>query len=432
MNTAADSKINEAFVALSEAYAGNLDNPYPVYAEHREKCPVYDGDLIASFGVPSMVAGRDGNRRVFCLLGHEVVSRALMDSETFSSEIYREAFGGVMGDPVILYLQGREHRFHRNLLTQILSPAAMKDLTEKHFKPTIDGMVRDVAHRCQGELMADFILDFPIRVIYKLFGLPSDNQEEMDAFANRALVMVLGGMIDPRKPEEAQQRMANAAQASGELFDQIVATVKRRRAEGDTQGSDLISQLIRYNDDSGKTFSDEEIAQELRPTLAAAGETTSRGFANVLALLLERPHILEQVRNDRSLIPTVINEAMRFEGSVSVVPRITSCDTEMAGVTIPAGSGINILVGSANRDPAVHNNPEEFSLEKRNKQPLSFGFGPHMCMGMPLAKNEMSLALNAVLDHMPNIRFDPEGDYQGIKGVQFRSPASLPVVWDTP
>jgi cytochrome P450 len=431
MNAAAQQDINSAFVALSKAYAGNLSDPYPTYAKLRAKCPVYEGDLVAELGIPSMVAGRQGNRKIFCLLGDEVIRQALLDPDTFSSDIYEEAFGGVMGDPVVLYLKGDAHRKYRAMLSAVLSPAALRDMSESHFIPTIDGMVAELAKCGSAELMEDFILDFPIRVIYKLFGLPNDDPEGMQLFANRSLLMVLGGMIDLSKPEEAMERIANASQASQDLFDQLVDTVRARRATGDLSGNDLISQLLRYEED-GKTLSDEDIAQSLRPNLAAAGETTSRAFANILACLLERPEVLEQVRQDRSLITAVINETMRFEGSVSIVPRITAKDVEMCGVKIPAGSGINVLVGSANRDPAVHNNPEEFSLEKRSKQGLSFGFGPHMCMGMPLAKKEMEIALNSILDRMPNIRLDPAADYAGISGVQFRSPPTLPVLWDTP
>ena len=150
----------------------------------------------------------------------------------------------------------------------------------------------------------------------------------------------------------------------------------------------------------------------------------------MLALLLERPRLLEQVRSNRELVKAAINETMRFEGSVSVLPRLVTRDIDIAGVSIPAGSGVNILVGAANRDPAAHVNPEEFSLQKRPKQALSFGFGPHMCMGMPLAKVEMEIALNTILDLLPNIRFDPEANYEGIKGIQFRSPPALNVAWD--
>src|SRR5690606_41150463 len=144
MNVVAEKNINDAFVSLSKAYAGNLADPYPLYKKLLAQSPVYDGDLVADFGVPSLAAGRDGKRRVFCLLGSEVVTKALMDPELFSTEIWREAFGGVLGDPVLLCMKGPEHKFSRNMLAQILSPAAIKDMVDKHFKPTIEGMVKSL------------------------------------------------------------------------------------------------------------------------------------------------------------------------------------------------------------------------------------------------------------------------------------------------
>ena len=130
MNLAAKVQTNDAFVALSEAYAGNLADPYPTYARLREQCGVYEGDLVAEMGVPSMVAGRTGDRKVFCLLSDEAVRKAMFDAETFSSDIYKEAFDGIMGDPVVLYLKGQQLRDYRAMLAAILSPAALRDLTE--------------------------------------------------------------------------------------------------------------------------------------------------------------------------------------------------------------------------------------------------------------------------------------------------------------
>lgn len=426
---ATKEKMNAAFVSLSKAYAGNLDDPYPLYRQLREKSAVYDGDLVADFGVPSLAAGRDGKRKVYCLLSYDAASKALLDPDTWSTEIWREAFDGVLGDPVLLYLSGDVHRYHRNMLAGILSPVAIRDMVDKHFVPTLEGMVKGFADRGKGELMADFILDFPIRIIYKLFGL-ADDPQKMDMFAARALVMVLGALIDPRNPEEMKERITNAFIANKEIHDEILDTVKKRRATGNFDGNDMIAQLLRYAREDGSQMDDEEITQFLLPNLSAAGETTSRGFANMVALLLERPELLEQVRNDRSMVRQVIAETMRYEGSVSVLPRILTRDVEIDGVKMPAGSGVNVLVGAANRDPAAHQNPEEFSLQKRSKQALSFGFGPHMCMGMPLAKVEMELALNTLLDMLPNLRFDPDVPYEGIKGIQFRSPSAINVVWD--
>lgn len=426
------NKMNEAFVALSKAYAGKLNDPYPLYAEKREEGAVYDGDLIAELGVPSMVAGRTGDRRVFCFLSQEVTSKALLDPETYSSDVYEEAFGGVMGEKVVLFLKGNEHRKFRNRLLQVMSPAVLRKLTDNQFKPIITEFVQNLKKdgNNKAELMADLILDFPLRVVYELFGLPSDDKEAMDAFNTNALTMVLGGMVDMSKPEEAMQRMQNAAAAGEALYQQILEAVEQRVAANDIEGDDLIAILLRIEED-GERLTPHDIAAFLRPTLAAAGETTSRALGNYLALLLENPDVLERVRNDRSLVTPAMNEAMRYEGSVSVIPRIVTKDVEVAGVKIPAGSGINMLVGSANRDPAAHEDPESFNIDlKRKKQNMTFGFGPHMCQGMPLAKIEMECAVNALLDQLPNLRLDPDADYEGIRGVQFRSPTSLPVIWD--
>jgi len=431
MNAPAN-KMNEAFVALSKAYAGKLNDPYPLYAEKRAQGGVYDGDLVAELGVPSMVAGRNGERRVFCFMSHEVISKALLDTETFSSDIYEEAFGGVMGEKVVLFLKGEEHRKFRNRLLQVMSPAALNKLTENQFKPIIRDYVKGLKEngRNKAELMADLILDFPLRVVYELFGLPSDDKEAMDAFNTNALVMVLGGMIDLSKPEEAMERVQNAAKAGEALYQQLVDAVEKRIANGNTDGDDLIAILLRIEED-GKRLTPHEIASFLRPTMAAAGETTSRALGNFVALLLENPAMLEEVRNDRSLITAAMNEAMRYEGSVSVIPRVTTKDVEIEGVKIPAGSGINMLVGSANRDPAAHDEPEALDMHrKRTKQNMTFGFGPHICQGMPLAKIEMECAVNALLDYLPNLRLDPDAGYEGIRGVQFRSPTFLPVIWD--
>jgi cytochrome P450 len=427
MNKAA--AMSNAFVEISKAYAGNLDDPYPMLERLRAKGAVYEGDILQDAGVPSIVAGMDASRKVYSLLGYDVVSKALLDSENFSSDIYREAFEMVMGGPVILFLKGDEHRFYRQLLMTTMSPNALRSLSDNKFKPLISSMVSKLVQNKSCELMADFILEFPLRIVFELFGLPSDDEDEIQAFSNRALIMMMGGLLDPSKPEEAQQRIGAAMMASQELYDQLLAAVEARRKKGDIDGHDLIAQLLRFEKD-GETLSNEFIAQFLRPTLAAAGETTSRGFSVVMAVLLDRPELLERVRGDRSLIPSVINEAMRLESSVSVIPRVAANDIEVGGVKIPAGAGVNIVVSAANRDPKIFNKPDEFSLEKRAKQGLAFGFGPHMCMGMMLARMEMEIALNVMLDMMPGLRLDPSQQYEGIKGVHFRSPITIPVIWD--
>ena len=284
MNKAA--AMSNAFVEISKAYAGNLDDPYPMLERLRAQGVVYEGDILQDAGVPSIVAGMDASRKVYSLLGYDVVSKALLDSENFSSDIYREAFEMVMGGPVILFLKGEEHRFYRQLLMTTMSPNALRSLSDNKFKPLISSMVSKLVQNKSCELMADFILEFPLRIVFELFGLPSDDENEIQAFSNRALIMMMGGLLDPSKPEEAQQRIGAAMTASQELYDQLLAAVEARRKKGSIDGHDLIAQLLRFEKD-GETLSNEFIAQFLRPTLAAAGETTSRGFSVVMAVLLD-------------------------------------------------------------------------------------------------------------------------------------------------
>ncbi len=168
--------------------------------------------------------------------------------------------------------------------------------------------------------------------------------------------------------------------------------------------------------------------------LPAGIETTYRSSGNLLYLLLTHPEQLDAVRADRSLIPQTIEEGLRFESPILLTPRVTTKPTTIADVEIPAGSVVTAMVASANRDPAAYANPESFDIFRDPKQHMSFGTGPHLCLGMHLARLETSVALHALLDRLPDLRLDrDEADRLATRingdGV-FRNPTSLPVQWD--
>jgi cytochrome P450 len=149
--------------------------------------------------------------------------------------------------------------------------------------------------------------------------------------------------------------------------------------------------------------------------------------------LLTHPVQLEAVRNDRSLLPQAIEEALRLEPPLLITSRVAARDTELAGVSIPAGSMVTPMLGAANRDENQYPDPDSFNIFRDPKQHISFGTGPHMCLGMHLARMETRLAINALFDRLPKLRIDPvafERDDSHIHGQIFRSPTSLPVRWD--
>jgi cytochrome P450 len=140
--------------------------------------------------------------------------------------------------------------------------------------------------------------------------------------------------------------------------------------------------------------------------------------------------VLDQVAADRSLVPQVIEETLRWETSVTMVSRVATVDTEVAGCPIPAGAPVNVITGSANHDDARFDDGESWKLGRPPQHHLAFGTGPHQCLGMHLARLELQVGLNAILDRLPNLRLDPDAPAPVIQGLAFRGPDALPVLFD--
>ncbi len=156
-------------------------------------------------------------------------------------------------------------------------------------------------------------------------------------------------------------------------------------------------------------------------------------MGNLLFGLLSNPDQLDAVRAaDRSLLPQAIEEAVRWEPPLLSITRVSTRDTELGGVQIPAGCSVMPMLGAANRDENRHDNPDRFDIFRQARTPISWGHGPHVCLGMHLARMEMRVAVNLLLDRLDNLRLDPDANDPHIRGQVFRSPTSLPVLFDVP
>jgi cytochrome P450 len=153
-------------------------------------------------------------------------------------------------------------------------------------------------------------------------------------------------------------------------------------------------------------------------------------MGNALCALLSHPDVLAAVIADRELLPAVIEETLRWETSVTMVSRVATVDTEVAGCPIPAGSPVNVLTGSANHDASRFDDPEAWRIDRPPAQHLAFGTGPHQCLGMHLARLELRAGLDAILTGLPGLRLDPDAPARTIAGFAFRGPTTLPVVFD--
>jgi cytochrome P450 len=269
------------------------------------------------------------------------------------------------------------------------------------------------ADRGRADLVREFTFPYPTQIIAGLLGLPREDYAQFQRWSISLLSIIVN-----------RERALAASEALRDYFIPILAA---RRAE---PRDDLISSLAHAEID-GEKLADEEIFSFLRLLLPAGVETTYRSTGNLLLGLLSNPDQLDAVRADRSLIPQAIEEAVRWEPPLLTITRVATRDTELAGVSIPAGSTVMPMLGSANRDEERWSDPDRFDVFRAQRPHIGFGHGTHVCLGMHLARLEMRVALELLFDRLPNLRLDPEGDDPHIRGQVFRSPTSLPVLFGT-
>ena len=374
--------------------------PYEQWRALRESgCPVVE------------TAGSDfAPRNGYQITDYEHVESVLRDAETFSSSINGEHIGQFMGD-LILALDGIEHRKYRNLVAKAFRASQLERWDDTLVRPTISRLLDAIAPAGRGDLVADVTMKYPVQVICGIVGVPL---EDSDQFAHWAEQINTGPLNPP---------VGHASQA---MVDYLRPLVEARRAE---PTGDFLSDLVNSEVD-GEKLTDSKIYGFLRLLLPAGAETTFRVMGNCLVALLSHPGVYEQVVADRSLMPEVIEETLRWETSVTMVSRVSAKDTVVAGCPVKAGSPISVLTGSANHDAARFEAPGEWRLGRPVQHHVAFGTGPHQCLGMHLARLELRVGLDTILDRLPNLRLDPDQPPPVIEGFAFRGPDRLPVLFD--
>ncbi len=391
------------FGSFDDAVAGDVRDPYTELARIRHAEPVQRLDF-------SVMPGEEG-KPVFMVYRHEDIQQMLKDNETYSSSIIKDFFG--IGKHVMVGMDEPEHGRHRALVSKAFSPKALARWETDLAGRVGNDLIDEFAGQGRAELVNEFTFPYPSQVIAGLLGLP---QEDYTQFQRWSISLLAVG-VNP-------ERAAAATEALGKYLVPILAA--RREEPRD----DLTSGLAEAEID-GEKLSDEEIYCFLHLLLPAGVETTYRSLGNLLYGLLSNPDQLDAVRDDRSLIPQAIEEATRWEPPLLSITRVATRDTELAGVPIPAGSSVMPMLGAANRDEVRYPDPNRFDIFREQRAHIAWGHGPHVCMGMHLARMEMRVAINLLLDRLPNLRLDPEADDPHIRGQVFRSPTSLPVLFGT-
>jgi cytochrome P450 len=408
MSTIQDSEY-DPFAAFSDVVAGATRDPYPDFILKRRDTPVWKGELMPMDFLPEGIDVEPG----WIAFRYDDCSRILRDAKTFTSTGYDSTIGMVMGH-MILGMDDPEHRGHRNLVAHAFREKSLARWEPEFIGPIIDELIDRFVADGEAELVRQLTFEFPVRVIARLLGLPEQDFLQFQRWS----VELIGLVADIDRGLAASESLRN-------YFAEIVA---ERRANPQ---EDVISDLVTAEID-GESLSDEAIYSFLRLLLPAGAETTYRSSGNLLFLLLTHTDQLDAVRNDRSLLPQAIEEALRVEPPLLTINRTTTSEVEIGGVTIPSGESISPNIGSANHDETRWDNAEQFDIFRPAIPHIAFAHGPHMCLGMHLARLETRALVNRVLDRLPDLALNPGDSDPHIQGQIFRSPTSLPVTFTPP
>jgi len=385
--------------------AGDVRDPYPMFDGIRADTPVLEVHLgPRAGGAPQLTS-------LFTVTSHELAQQVLTDTERFSSAANAMTIGQVMGR-TILEMDPPGHQRHRALVARAFRARVLEQWSDAIIGATIFELIDAFAGAGRADLVPELTFPFPVRVIARVLGLPEADWPRFLRLSTELIAVM--------------RNWDRAVAASRELrgyFGEIIADRRRHPR------ADLVSQLIEAEVD-GRRLGDDEIYPFLLLLLPAGAETTYRSSSNLLFGLLSRPSFLDAVREDRGLVPAAIEEALRWETPLLTVARTATQDVVLGGVLIPAGSFVAVSLGAANRDPGRYLAPSDFDIFREDGAHLSFGDGAHKCLGMHLARLEMRMLLNAVLDRLPGVRLDPAFADVHIHGLIFRSPPNLPVLFD--
>ncbi|MBB2772796.1 UNVERIFIED_ORG: cytochrome P450 [Mycolicibacterium obuense] len=385
---------------------GYLRDPYPHFTEKRNACGVFHGSVIDYSKTPESLRPADG----YAAMSFDAVNRVFRDGKVFSSTLYDTTIGLFTG-PTILAMEGHPHRDHRNLVSAAFKSKSLARWEPTIVRPVVTALIDEFVDSGHADLVREFTLEFPTRVIARLLGLP---EEDLPMFRRRA-VELISYTVNYRR----------AFDASAALETYFVEQMELRRSH---PTDDIIGDLVTAEID-GERLTDEAIYSFLRLLLPAGLETTYRSSGNLLYLLLTHPDQFAAVQADRGLIPQAIEEGLRYETPLTTVQRFTTVDTELEGVAIPRNTVVDACIGSANRDEMRWARADEFDVFRDRVPHISFAAGAHTCLGLHLARMETRVALECLLDRVRDIRLVTDDDPH-IFGQPFRSPTAIPVTFE--
>jgi 6-deoxyerythronolide B hydroxylase len=382
------------------------DNPYPHYPALRTGPPRKFNVFI-----PTTLVARYDN----CIA-------VLRDYEHFSSQPppalkqLRAEFGPFAGATTMLDSDPPVHTRLRRLVGRAFTSRRIKDI-EPRIRVITDELLDRIAEAGSFDLMANFAGPLPVIVIAEMLGVPPEEHAQFKVWSNQ---IIEGGRGSFRGVAPDEQVRPAAQELRAFLAEQI----ERRRRE---PGEDLITALVQAHDEGGALAADELLAFVVL-LLLAGNETTTNLIGNGTLALMRHPDQLARLRGDLALMPTAIDEMLRYDSPVQSTVRTCVASTDVGGAEVAAGELLFVILASANHDSAKFPNADRFDVARTPNDHLAFGEGIHFCLGANLARLEGAIGISSMLQRFPKLRLaDPDAKLEYRGSYLLRGLRALPI-----
>jgi cytochrome P450 len=359
-------------------------NPFEYYERLREVGPVHFLE----------------KNNAWLVIGFEEITEVLNQPKVYTSE------GQFSFDPILLNCDPPKHTQNRKILASdqaLFSSNRISKIEEKN-REIANQLIAEIRLKSDFDLLKDFALPFSSLVILDLLGLKVEDNQALRVWSQFA---VSNESIHDREFAEQQW----------ETLKPIVEQwIEDGKMNPEKPG---INEFI-FHPHAADYFSKEDIVNLTKVLLLGGNETTPNLVSSAFLLLFKHPELLEKIKTDSNLIPAVINETLRLEAPTQIIQRTSLVETKLGGVTIPKNSLVSLAIGAGNRDPKVFENPNIFDVFRPKSKILSFGFGPHYCLGAHLARQEAEIALELIIKEFPdlNISWNQEFVYRNSSHVR--------------
>jgi cytochrome P450 len=359
----------------------------------------------------AVVAVRFHEEVAWMVVNYDAVSEAFMNEAELPSAAFYQHYTMPWLGRTVPSMRGDEHRAHRAYFAAPLQPARVRERIGEVLLPVANSLIDCFGDRREVDFVVEYAKRYPFRVITRLFDLPDEDDEEIQRRVSELFHF-------PWDPE-------GASKARDEMIEYLRPIARERRKN---PGKDIISYLA-STEVNGRLLDEADLLDFIRFMYPAAGENTTHALSLLMYRVLVDPHVHARVRSNPKDRAAAVEETLRIDPPVPLITRFTEKPATVAGVLIPAGSPVLFGIGGANRDPKHFTDPEAFSLDRGTTNHITFGRGPHFCIGAHLARAELRATLDLMLDRLPGLRLvEPEGVV--FRGALQRGPARLLVAFE--